>query len=145
MIKKLLVVLTLFSSFLFANGSLEAKISKLQTVPKSQRYKLMNEIKRELAKMNTKQRAKALNQLRASMHSSKPHMGSGSMSKTGGGYMNNSHTKSNMQHMINKSNLHEHINKPKGPTQPSVPTKPYNPFEGGGDGHSGPKKGQHDK
>jgi len=147
MVKRLLLFITIFISFIFANSSLESKIAKLQTAPKSQRYKLMNEIKRELAKMNTKQRAKALSKLRASMQSSTHNQNYGNMqngAKNSSGYMH-SHTPSNIKHMINKTDIQEHMNMPKGPTQPSVPTKPYNPFEHGGNSHSGPKKGQHGK
>ncbi len=156
MVKKLLIYITFFISFIFANSSLESKIAKLQTVPKSQRYKLMNQIKKELATMNKKQRTKVLNKLKASIHSSKSYMKSSSVSvdKRGGNHMNSSHMKSNMQHIINKNSMHEHMNmskksdwtnKLKSPTKPSIPTKPFNPFEHNGNNHSGPKKGQHGK
>ncbi len=51
-----------------AQSDLASKIARLQNAPKSERFKLMNEIKRELARMNAEQRNKALRKLRASMH-----------------------------------------------------------------------------
>ena len=74
MFKKLIfisfvVCLTLQS----AQDSLSLKIQKLQSVPKNERFKLMNEIKRELAKLNFEQRSTALGKLRMSLQGSKPH------------------------------------------------------------------------
>ncbi len=51
-----------------ADDTLSSKIAKLQTMPKSERYKLMNEIKRELAKLNSEQRSVALGKLRRSLN-----------------------------------------------------------------------------
>lgn len=46
---------------------LQSKIARLQHAPKTERFKLMNEIKRELARLNAEQRNKALSKLRGSM------------------------------------------------------------------------------
>ena len=51
-----------------AQSDLQSKIARLQSVPKAERFKLMNEIKRELARMNAAQRNRTLGKLRASMH-----------------------------------------------------------------------------
>ena len=68
--KKRLLTLLLAASMLLGAGEsdLSSKIARLQNAPKSERFKLMNQIKRELARMNARQRSKALRKLRASMH-----------------------------------------------------------------------------
>ena len=67
--KRLLTLLLVLPMLLAAAQSdLASKISRLQNVPKSERFKLMNQIKRELARMNAEQRSKAMRKLRASMH-----------------------------------------------------------------------------
>ena len=67
--KRVLVFLLVMPLLLTAAQSdLASKIARLQNAPKSERFKLMNEIKRELARMNAEQRNKALRKLRASMH-----------------------------------------------------------------------------
>ena len=139
MIKKLLLSFTIFISFAFANNSLESQIAKLQTVPKTQRYKLMNQIKRELAKMNATQRANALNKLKATIHSSSHTSNSISMgshtyknTKDMNSHMQqgaanmSSHIHNDTKHFINKTHLHEHINKP---IKPHIPSKPHMPSE----------------
>ena len=150
MIKRLILTLSIFISFAIANSSLESKIAKLQTAPKEQRYKLMNQIKRELAKMNATQRNRALNQLKATMHSS-------SKASYGGSMGNHSHqsTKDMNSHMqnetkdfANKTHLHKQTSKPKRPHTPTkqgspkTPNKPKNPWE-----HKKPQhlKGLHGK
>ena len=55
-------------SLFAAQNDLQEKLAKLQTLPKSERFILMNEIKKELARMNAEQRQSALKKLRASMH-----------------------------------------------------------------------------
>ena len=65
--KKILILLLLVISLLDAKNSLAEKISKLQSVPKSQRYKLVNEIKKELATLNRKQRIKAIKKMRIAL------------------------------------------------------------------------------
>ena len=145
MIKKLIVILTIFTSFAIANNSLESKIVKLQTVPKDQRYKLMNQIKRELAKMNATQRAKALNRLKESIHSSNgnmhTHMQHGT--KDMGSHMQNS-----TKHMLNETHIHEHNNKPKKPhksTEHSTPKRPDNHKKPGEHKNPGHQKGSYVK
>ncbi len=68
--KKILLTLLLAMPMLLAaaQSDLASKIARLQNAPKSERFKLMNEIKRELAHMNAEQRSKALHKLRVSMH-----------------------------------------------------------------------------
>jgi len=68
--KRVLIFLVVAMPMLLAaaQNDLASKIARLQNAPKSQRFKLMNEIKRELARMNAEQRNKALRKLRASMH-----------------------------------------------------------------------------
>ncbi len=67
--KRVLIFLMVMPILLVAAQSdLASKIARLQNAPKSERFKLMNEIKRELARMNAEQRNKALHKLRASMH-----------------------------------------------------------------------------
>ena len=123
MIKKLIVLLTIFISFATASNSLESKIVKLQTVPKEQRYKLMNQIKRELAKMNATQRSRALKRLKESIHNSNgnmhTHMQHGS--KDTGSHMQNS-----TKHLQNKTHLHKHNNKPHKPNKNSNTKTPDN-------------------
>lgn len=111
MVKKIIFIATIFISFVYS-GNIEQKISMLHAVPKDKRYILMNEIKMELAKMNAAQRAKALEKLRASMHSSK----NKKMHKN-----RNSHKEEanhmefensyNMKHMICKGEMHKNIHK----------------------------------
>ncbi len=67
MFKKIVLILSLIYANVFAQDDLQTKIAKLQTLPKSERFKLMNEIKRDLVKLNSQQRAVALGKLRASM------------------------------------------------------------------------------
>ena len=67
MFKKIVLILLLIYVNVFAQDDLQAKIAKLQTLPKAERFKLMNEIKRDLVKLNSQQRAAALGKLRASM------------------------------------------------------------------------------
>lgn len=140
MIKRLILILTLFISFSIASNSLESKIAKLQMVPKAQRYKLMNQIKRELAKMNASQRNRAINKLKATIHNTN----SGNMhGKAKGGHINSgSHMQDKKEHFINRIHLHKHTNKTKNthnkikehipqlPTEhkkPEEPNKPSNP------------------
>ncbi len=61
--------LFLFVPMLLASApsDLASKISSLKDAPKSQRFRLMNEIKRDMAQMNAKQRAQALQKLHATM------------------------------------------------------------------------------
>lgn len=60
---KILIILILFIN-LFAQ-SIDEKIAKLKSTPKNERYKLMNEIKLELSKLNEKQRVKIISELRS--------------------------------------------------------------------------------
>ncbi len=71
MTKKFYISLLIFSSLWAGQSDLQSKIAKLQTLPKTQRFKLVNEIKRQLAQMNESQRKEALGKLRASMHGGK--------------------------------------------------------------------------
>ncbi len=67
--KKTIISLLLLPISIFANEiDLEAKIAKLQNAPKSERFKIMNEIKYELSQMNEKERTKAIQKLRYSIH-----------------------------------------------------------------------------
>ncbi len=68
--KKRLLTLLLMVPILLAaaQSDLASKIARLQDAPKSERFKLMNQIKRELARMNSEQRSKTMRKLRASMH-----------------------------------------------------------------------------
>lgn len=77
--KKILALVALFSLLLWAEGDhdLQSKIARMQQLPKSERYQLMNEIKRELAKLNARQRSIALGKLRASMHGGGAQRGEG--------------------------------------------------------------------
>ena len=119
MIKRLILTLTIFISFAIANNSLESKIAKLQTVPKEQRYKLMNQIKLELAKMNALQRKKALTKLKKNISTSSSinmhtHMHSGSKNI-------NSNLQNITHHLINKTNFHQYSNTPKTPDKHKNP------------------------
>ncbi len=68
MVKKWMILTIAVCTMLTADTTtLQAKIAQLQTLPKTERFKLMNEIKRELARMNETQRKEALGRLRASM------------------------------------------------------------------------------
>ncbi len=51
--------------------TLEEKIAKLSTVPKEQRYILINSIKRDLIRLNQAERLKAINKLRAKLNGNK--------------------------------------------------------------------------
>jgi hypothetical protein len=66
----ILVLLLGWSSGLSAaqTETISQKIQQLKTVPKAQRYKLINQIKREMIKLNAAQRSAALGELRAGMH-----------------------------------------------------------------------------
>ncbi len=69
MVKCIVVALfVLLSAVAAAEGTLQEKIARLQEAPAEQRYRLMNEIKRELAQMNARQRSEALRKLRSAMH-----------------------------------------------------------------------------
>jgi hypothetical protein len=60
---KVLLFLFVFLSALFC-ASLEEMLKQLQTTPKDQRYKLVNNIKREMAKLNQAQRLEAIRKLK---------------------------------------------------------------------------------
>ncbi len=79
MFKKIIwLLLMLFAVLEAAGGDLQEKLAKLQTLPKSERFMLMNQIKKELAQMNAQQRRQALQKLRASMHKGRGrHQGQG--------------------------------------------------------------------
>ena len=62
---RILIVFILLFIRIFA-GDLEKKIQMLQTVPKEQRYILINQIKRELANLNQTQRAMMIQRIRNS-------------------------------------------------------------------------------
>ena len=141
MIKKLILILTIFISFAIADNSLESKIAKLQTVPKEQRYKLMNQIKRELAKMNATQRSRALHKLKATIHSSNSH--NGNMYSKTNTQKTSSHIQNGTMHIINKTHLHEQTNKPKKPKHPTKQSNPKTPSEHKNPGEN--KKPQHPK
>ncbi len=67
--KKIISLILFIPMFILANEiDLEAKIAKLQNAPKSERFKIMNEIKYKLSQMNEKQRNKAIHKLRSSIH-----------------------------------------------------------------------------
>ena len=65
----ILVLLLGWSSELSAAQpqSISQKIQQLKTTPKAQRYKLINQIKRDMVKLNATQRSAALGELRAGM------------------------------------------------------------------------------
>jgi len=63
--KILLFIMILLSTLI--SSSLEEMLKQLQTTPKEQRYKLVNNIKRELVKLNSEQRAQALKQLQKNL------------------------------------------------------------------------------
>ncbi len=66
-IRTLIISLTLFIVNLSAQ-TLDAKIAKLNSVPKEQRYILINSIKRDLAKLNREQRLKAIAALKEKLN-----------------------------------------------------------------------------
>ena len=68
---KVLLFLFVFLSALFS-ASLEEMLKQLQTTPKDQRYKLVNNIKREMAKLNQAQRLEAIRKLKSKLHPTKP-------------------------------------------------------------------------
>ncbi len=100
MLQKICLLILFGVTFLSgAQSDLQRKIEQLQQVPKAQRFKLMNEIKRELAKMNVQQRKAALGKLRASM-------------SHGSGHANGMHRKGGMgQGMHRDMQMHEEMQK----------------------------------
>ena len=133
-----LLLLLFMALFAWAGGSdLSSKIARLQQLPKSERYKLMNEIKRDLARMNEVQRQKALGKLRASMHGKDKgmphrngdHTSSGMHRREGNGMGERMHQ--NMQHMNqwlqHQSPTRENMTPEKlHPQQrPSEPNRPH--------------------
>jgi microcystin degradation protein MlrC len=68
MFKKVLLFSFIFSSYIFADTqSVGAKIKMLSSVSKAERFKLINEIKRDLTKLNRTQRREAIGKLRSSI------------------------------------------------------------------------------
>jgi hypothetical protein len=65
--KYILLFFLILSVLVGGENDIQSQIAKLQTLPKNERFKLMNEIKRQLAKMNAQQRKQAIGKLRASM------------------------------------------------------------------------------
>ncbi len=93
MIKRVILILTIFISFVMADNSLELKIAQLQTAPKDKKYIIMNQIKRELANMNVEQRSRALNQLKATIHTAE----------------NGMHKHNNSTHLKTREHIQEHL------------------------------------
>ncbi len=111
-----LLLLLFMALFAWAGGSdLSSKIVRLQQLPKSERYKLMNEIKWDLARMNEAQRQKALGKLRASMHAGSDgkgkgmhhrygkHDGSGMHGRAGKGMGDMLHRNQNIEHRMEQT------------------------------------------
>jgi hypothetical protein len=61
--KKLLLIPILLFAF-----NLDKEIEKLQTLPPEKRYQLMNKIKKEILKLNKKERLKILKKLFKTQH-----------------------------------------------------------------------------
>ena len=148
MLNRLILTLTIIISLAIADNSLESKIAKLQTAPKEQKYKLMNQIKRELAKMNATQRSRALNKLKATIHSSNSQSSKMHNNMKHGSHNMGSHMQNNIKHFMNKTHLHEQINKPIKPHRPikqGTPKKPEGDKKPGGKQKPHHPKGPHGK
>ena len=91
------------------NG-LQSKIARLQSAPKSERFKLMNEIKHELARMNEQQRGVALGKLRASLHgnSKKEHQKDGKRKHS----TNMMHTQEHNGNILHRQDMIKHQQRP---------------------------------
>jgi len=126
-----IILMLVTSTYLWADAySLQAKIAKLQTLPKSERFMLMNEIKRDLARMNESQRREALGKLRASMHRKGQRYGLG---KSGHKSMGKGH--GNHQPLRMHKGIQEHIRpnheqkrarQPKHQKRPDIYKRPLN-------------------
>lgn len=82
--------------------SLDAKIAKLSSVPKEQRYILINSIKRDLAKLNREQRVKAIAALKDKLNKKHRNMHQNRYGKKLGiakGFKNNLKFKSGILHL----------------------------------------------
>ena len=61
-----LVLITLGSTLLMANESIDAQIQKIQDAPPQERVELMNSFKKQLRNMNSEDRIQAISSLRNS-------------------------------------------------------------------------------
>ncbi len=68
MINKVLVLLACISVVSLSGGGIDADIAKIKSAPPKQRVKLMNALKKRLAKMNLQERRVAISRLKRSMH-----------------------------------------------------------------------------
>jgi len=119
--KKIWLLSFVVPLLLYGGGSdLQSRIEKLQSAPKAERFKLMNEIKRELAQMNAEQRKIALRKLMRvkGMHHEGNSKGQGMHTPASRG----EHMRQNMQNHHDNMNR-QHIVPPKheGNDRPSVP------------------------
>jgi hypothetical protein len=119
MVKKWVILLFALSMCIRADETtLQAKIAQLQRAPETERFKLMNEIKRELARMNESQRKEALGKLRASMH------GNGNRAGHGKGMHRGMQGGEGMRNMMHKGEgMQEHMrqNMPQRPMFEQAP------------------------
>jgi len=80
--KKLLILLfILFHMTLLWSKSIDAEIEAIQKAPVSERFKLMNILKKKLVKMKEKERIEALSRLRSSTKSKKAKKAIGDVEK----------------------------------------------------------------
>ncbi len=127
-LKKVLILTVAAIGLLGAKSTLAKKIAKLQTVPKSQRYKLVNEIKKELASLNRKQRIKAIRKLEFALDAR-------SAQKVKHSHKNTTYTSKAASKGIKTPSMPQKPNTPiptapntpTMPTMPSSPTVPANP------------------
>jgi hypothetical protein len=120
MVKRWITLFLALSTLTWAEGdTLQQKIAQLQHAPQRERFKLMNEIKRELARMNESQRKEALGKLRASMMH-----GNGNRAGDGKGMHPGMHGGEGMRNMMHKGEgMQEHMrqNMPQRPMFEQTP------------------------
>ena len=61
---KYILLLSIFLTTIYAQADISAQIAQLKSAKKSEKYMIMNKIKMQISRLNSKQRAKAIAQLR---------------------------------------------------------------------------------
>jgi hypothetical protein len=69
-LKSIFLLLAIVMTSISVQADISAQIAQLKNAKKSEKYIIMNKIKRQIAQLNSAQRAKAIRQLRSSMSNS---------------------------------------------------------------------------
>ncbi len=107
-----IIALILLSLFLYSSSSLEEKIKQLKQADPSKRYILMNEIKKELIKLNRAQQLKTLEKLRKMMHQRKNNQNCKALKHKGNYYHKEKSTLEHIKMFYHKNKKHQEAQKP---------------------------------